>query len=79
MSDNPYQTPTPTPSRSNKRLIIWIVLILVVAKFVLLPVRVQGISMMPTYQERSINFINRLAYLFHEPQRGDVVGIKLAG
>jgi len=67
------------PKRTFVRLIIWVILLLVVAKFILLPVRVQGISMMPTYQERSINFINRLAYVFHEPRRGDVVGIKLAG
>lgn len=50
----------------------------VIAKFVFLPVRVDGISMWPTYQDRSVNFINRLAYLWHEPQRGDVVGIRLA-
>jgi signal peptidase I len=47
-------------------------------KFVLLPIRVTGISMLPTYKDRSINFINRLAYLRHEPQRGDVVGIRLS-
>ena len=47
--------------------------------FVLIPIRVTGISMYPTYPDRRINFINRLAYLHHEPQRGDVVGIRLAG
>src|SRR5580698_775271 len=49
----------------------------VVFKFVLLPIRVTGISMLPTYKDHSINFINRLAYLRHEPKRGDVVGIHL--
>ncbi len=47
--------------------------------FVLIPVRVTGISMYPTYPDRRINFINRLAYVNHEPRRGDVVGIRLAG
>jgi signal peptidase I len=44
---------------------------------VLLPIRVTGISMMPTYRDHSVNLINRLAYMRHEPQRGDVVGIRL--
>jgi signal peptidase I len=37
--------------------------------FVLLPIRVEGISMLPTYQNGSVNFVNRLA---------DVVGIRLS-
>jgi signal peptidase I len=44
---------------------------------VLLPVRVQGISMTPTYADRSVHFVNRLAYLRHPLARGDVVGIRL--
>ena len=46
--------------------------------FVLLPVRVEGISMLPTCRNGSVNFLNRLAYLRHGPQRGDVVGIRLS-
>jgi signal peptidase I len=46
--------------------------------FVLLPIRVEGISMLPTYQNGSVNFVNRLAYLRHDPKRGDVVGIRLS-
>ena len=67
------------PKRTLARLVVWVALCLLIPKFVFLPIRVQGISMMPTYQERAVNVINRLAYAFHEPQRGDVVGIKLAG
>jgi signal peptidase I len=50
-----------------------------ILNFVLLPVRITGPSMEPTYDNGQINFINRLAYLRHEPQRGDVVGIRLSG
>jgi signal peptidase I len=46
-------------------------------KHIVLPIRVTGISMMPAYQDHSVNFINRLAYIRSEPQRGDVVGIRL--
>ena len=45
----------------------------------LLHIRVDGISMLPTYQDGSKHFVNRIAYLWHEPRRGDVVSIRLAG
>jgi signal peptidase I len=54
------------------------VLLLAIGKLVLVPVRVEGISMMPTYKENRINVVNRLAFLFHSPQRGDVVAIRVA-
>jgi signal peptidase I len=49
------------------------------SNLILLPVRVDGPSMLPTYKDHSVNFINRLAYLWHEPRRGDVVSIRYAG
>ena len=48
----------------------------IVFKWILLPIRVVGISMLPTYKDHSVNFVNRLAYLWHEPRRGDVVSIR---
>ena len=59
------------------RLIVLVTVSFVVFKFVLVPVRVDGGSMLPAYKENGVNFVNRLAYLFHEPRRGDVVAIKL--
>jgi len=52
---------------------------IVVFKFALIGVRVDGISMEPTYHNGRINLINRLSYWRSEPSRGDVVGIRLAG
>ena len=66
------------PKRTLIRLIVLVVTSFVVFRFILLPVRVQGPSMLPTYPERSVNFINRLAFLWHEPRRGDIVSIRLA-
>jgi signal peptidase I len=60
------------------RLAIFIIACFFIFRFVLLPIRVEGISMLPTYQNGSVNFVNRLAYLRHPPQRGDVVGIRLS-
>lgn len=45
----------------------------------LLPVRIEGNSMFPTYHDWGINFVYRLAYRDSEPRRGDVVGIRMAG
>jgi signal peptidase I len=65
------------PSRTLVRIVVLVVVCFVVFKFVLVPVRVDGGSMLPTYRENGINLVNRLAYLFHEPRRGDVVAISL--
>ena len=35
--------------------------------------------MEPTYRNGSVNFVNTLRYRFHEPRRGDIVAIILAG
>jgi signal peptidase I len=67
------------PKVTLARAAILVVTCIVVFKLVLLPIRVQGISMLPTYEDKSANFVNRLAYLRHEPRRGDVVGLRLAG
>ncbi len=61
------------------RIVMLIVLVFLVRHYVLLPVRIVGPSMLPTYQEHGVNFVNRLAYLHAEPQRGDVVAIRYAG
>ena len=67
------------PKRTLARLVVLATLCVLVRVFVILPILVEGISMLPTYQDGSRHFINRLAYLFREPQRGDVVAIRFAG
>ena len=61
------------------RAVVWAVLCVLVYHFTLLHIRVEGISMLPTCQDGSKHFVNRIAYLWHEPRRGDVVSIRLAG
>jgi signal peptidase I len=60
-------------------ILVVVAFVLFFSHLVLLPVRVEGPSMLPTYKDRSINFVNRLAYLWHEPRRGDVVSVRYAG
>jgi signal peptidase I len=64
------------PKTTVVRAVVLAVGCVLVFKFMLVPVRVEGISMAPTYADHSFNFINRRAYFWHEPRRGDVVGIR---
>ncbi len=48
-------------------------------RWILIPIRTEGISMLPSYQSGTLNVVNRLAYTYRKPARGDVVAIRLAG
>ena len=48
-------------------------------KWILIPIRTEGSSMLPTFSANRLNLVNRLAYVASTPSRGDVVAIKLAG
>jgi signal peptidase I len=65
------------PKRTLMRAVIWAGVLVLVSHFVLLPIRLRGPSMRPTYEDNAINVVNRLAYLFHPPKRGDVVVVRL--
>ena len=65
------------PKRTLVRIVILVAVCFLVREFALLPIEVDGPSMLPTYKDRSLNVVNRLAYLLHEPRRGDVVAIGL--
>jgi signal peptidase I len=67
------------PKRTLVRIGLWVVICVVVFKFILLPAWIDGASMAPTYRGRGLTFVNRLAYVFHEPERGDVVAIATSG
>lgn len=67
------------PKRTLLRILLLVAICVLLFRYVLLPIRVDGASMLPTYQNDAVNFVNRLAYVFHPPQRGDVVAIRLAG
>ncbi len=67
------------PKRTMVRLVILASLSFIVFKWMLLPVRIQGVSMEPNYHDGRINFVNRLSYLWGAPRRGDVVAIRMAG
>jgi signal peptidase I len=67
------------PRRTLVRAVAIIIGSFILFGFVLRPIRIQGDSMYPAYKDKSINFVNRLAYLWRKPQRGDVVAVKTTG
>jgi len=66
------------PKRTLARLAVLVAASAVLFKFALVPIRVTGISMEPAFHDNAVNFINRLAYVRGQPQRGDVVGLRLS-
>jgi signal peptidase I len=61
------------------RLVATILLFAVLFTFVFIPIRVTGISMLPTYRDGQLNLVNKLAYRSRPPRRGDVVAIWATG
>jgi signal peptidase I len=64
------------PRKTAVRIVVLVIFCFVFFRYVLLPAQVDGISMAPTYKNRSVNLINQLAYVWHEPRRGDVVAVR---
>ena len=60
------------------RILVLITVAVVLFTQVLIPLRIEGQSMEPTYTN-GVNLCWRGRYLFSSPQRGDVVAIRLAG
>ena len=58
------------------RAAVWAAVCVVVFKLLLVHVRVTGISMLPTCLDQSVYWVNRLAYVWHPPQRSDVVAVR---
>ncbi len=75
--------PRITIGRSPKRTLIRTLILggtaFIICRFFLLPVHLRGISMEPTYGNKSFNFVNTFRYLFRRPVRGDIVAIRMAG
>ncbi len=67
------------PGRTAARVFLLVVIALATFTWILVPVRAEGISMLPTFQSGSLKFVNLIAFMRREPRRGEVVAIRLAG
>ena len=67
------------PRRTAVRVLFLAAASFITFKWLLIPIRTEGSSMLPTYAPDKLNFVNRLAYAASKPGRGDVVAIRMAG
>jgi signal peptidase I len=67
------------PRRTLTRVIVLAAISFITFRWVLVPIRTEGSSMLPTYETDRLNLVNRLAYLGSRPERRDVVAIQMAG
>jgi signal peptidase I len=67
----------------NRKFLIRVMIVAVSAflifKFLLIPFRVKGHSMAPTYNNGEMNFCWTLRYMFSPPGRHDIVTVRYAG
>ena len=67
------------PRKTLRVTLLLALLAFLICRYVVLPVRVQGLSMEPTFHNRSIHLAYMLAYAGKEPARGDIVLISMSG
>jgi signal peptidase I len=67
------------PRRTAVRVLVLAAMSFVIFRWVLIPIRTEGSSMLPTYNPDRLHFVNRLSYTRSGPSRGDVVAIQMAG
>lgn len=69
------------PRRTAVRVLVLAAVSFIVFRWVLIPIRTEGSSMLPTYTPDRLHFVNRLSYGFaaSQPGRGDIVAIQMAG
>lgn len=64
------------PKRTLIRLSCLIVVTLVLFRYVLIPIRVSGFSMVPTFRDGKVTLVNHQAYRWARPKRGDVIAFR---
>lgn len=63
------------PTKTLVRVGIWAVVTTFFFHGLMLPIQIVGSSMAPTYQSGSMNLINKVSYLRHQPRRGDIIAL----
>lgn len=67
------------PRRTAVRVLVLAATSFITFKWLLIPIRTEGSSMLPTYAPDKFNLVNRFAYSAARPTRGDVIAIRMAG
>jgi len=67
------------PRRTAVRVLVLAAISFVTFTWLVVPIRTEGSSMLPTYGPDKFNLVNRLSYVGGRPTRGDVIAIQMAG
>ncbi len=67
------------PRRTAVRILVLAGIAFITFKWLLIPIRTEGSSMLPTFTPDQLRLVNRLAYQWAIPVRGDVIAIQMAG
>jgi signal peptidase I len=67
------------PRRTAVRVLVLAGISFIMFGWVLIPVRAEGISMLPTLESGSLHLVSRVSYRYRKPSRGDIIAIRLAG
>lgn len=67
------------PKRTFLRVGVLVLVSYVTFGWWLLPLRGEGMSMLPTFGSGQFGFVNTLAFNTSPPRRGDIVAIRMAG
>ncbi|MDX1950795.1 MAG: signal peptidase I [Verrucomicrobiota bacterium] len=67
------------PEKTLIRVLFEVTAIIFVFHYMLQPIQIIGSSMSPTYQDGSLNLMNRVCYKRTNPNRGDVVVVENEG
>jgi signal peptidase I len=57
-------------------LVLLVAIILCLFRWVLIPIRVSGMSMEPAFKDGKVTVVNHLSYKWSRPKRGDVVAFR---
>jgi signal peptidase I len=60
-------------------VLLLLVLVLIVRRWVCCPILITGNSMLPTLRSGQLALLNKLAYRFRPPERGDIVSLWTGG
>lgn len=67
------------PTVTFFRLLLLIAIVVGIFQYVLMPIRVTGISMESTYRDGQRLYLNRLSLWMNPARRGDILGIQMRG
>jgi signal peptidase I len=65
--------------RLGDGIILVLALLCLIRELVALPVEITGVSMLPNCRHGELGLVNKLAYCFHRPRRGDLVAVRNEG